>query len=285
METTAVLRPIEESFAGEVLGVDLSRDMTDAVSGWVERAFAAHPVHVFRNQELQAAHVAAFGRRFGTPRPHALLRYRHPEIDDVSYITNVDANGKVDPFGVVRATTWHTDATYEPELPRLTMLYALEVPSKKGGTMFADMRAAYDALPEATQERLAKLTALHGYASGPAGSYYKGQLTKEQENKYPERRWPAVVVHPYSGRKILFVNPMHVHGFAGMPQEEAWSLVSSLAAHAVEDRFVYYHQWRVGDVVMWDDMATMHRGAGDSAPEERRIMMRTIVYPETAQAA
>ena len=284
MEMSPRLRPVEGSFAGEVLGIDLSRELDRSTVDWLERSFAAHPVLVFRDQKLEAAHVAAFGRRFGLPRPHALLRYRHPEIDDVSYITNVDANGKVDPFGVVRATTWHTDATYEAELPRLTMLYALEAPSKKGGTMFADMRAAYDALPDVMKRRLDRLTALHGYATGPAGSYYAGQLTKEQENKYPERTWPAVVVHPYSGRKILFVNPMHVHGFVGMARDEAWSLVSSLAEHAIGDRFVYYHQWRVGDVVMWDDMATMHRGAGDSAPEERRIMMRTIVYPEKAAA-
>lgn len=279
------LRPIEASFAAEVAGVDLSQNLTPATVAWIERAFAAHPVLVFHDQRLAADHVAAFGRRFGTPRPHALLRYRHPDNDDVSFITNVDADGKVDPFGVVRATTWHTDATYEAALPRLTMLYALEVPAAKGGTMFADMRAAFDALPDPMKDRLSGLTALHGYASGPAGEYYRGQLTKAQENDYPEQRRPAVLDHPYSGRKVLFVNPMHVHGFVGMPRDEAWALVSALAEHAVQERFVYYHQWRVGDVVMWDDMATMHRGAGDSAPEERRIMMRTIVYPGARRAA
>jgi len=82
-----------------------------------------------------------------------------------------------------------------------------------------------------------------------------------------------------TGRPILFVNPMHTYGFVGMAQEEAWPLIEELAEHATQDRFVYYHRWRVGDVLMWDERATMHRGAGDYRPEERRIMLRTIVYP------
>ena len=89
---------------------------------------------------------------------------------------------------------------------------------------------------------------------------------------------PAVIEHPVTGRPILFVNPMHTHGFVGMEREEAWPLIEELAEHATQDRFVYYHRWRVGDVLMWDERATMHRGAGDYRPDERRIMLRTIVY-------
>ena len=85
--------------------------------------------------------------------------------------------------------------------------------------------------------------------------------------------------HPVSGRSILFVNPMHTHGFVGMQREEAWPLIEELADHATQERFVYYHRWRVGDVLMWDERATMHRGAGDYRPDEPRVMLRTIVYP------
>jgi taurine dioxygenase len=92
-------------------------------------------------------------------------------------------------------------------------------------------------------------------------------------------RWPAVTRHPVTGRSILFVNPMHTHGFVDMKREEAWPLIEELAAHATQERFVYYHRWRVGDVLIWDERATMHRGAGDYRPDERRIMLRTIVYP------
>ena len=161
------------------------------------------------------------------------------------------------------------------------MLHALEVPSTKGGTMFADMCAAYDALPAAMKERLAGLTGLHGRTDGPAGArlYDPDEEMRRTDKKYDEQRRPAVVPHPVTGRPILFVNPMHVHGFDGMSRDESWPLIEELAAHATQERFTYYHSWRVGDLLIWDERATMHRGAGDYHPEERRIMLRTIVYP------
>ena len=96
---------------------------------------------------------------------------------------------------------------------------------------------------------------------------------------YTEKARPAVVHHPVTGRPILFVNPLHTHGFQGMAKEEACKLIEELAEHSTQDRFVYYHAWRVGDLLMWDERATMHRGAGDYRPDERRVMLRTIVYP------
>jgi taurine dioxygenase len=279
MTNSPQLRPLGETLGTEVLGIDLSKPLDEATSTWVGRAFAEHPVLVFRDQDLGAGELAAFGRRFGTPRMHALIKYRHADYPEVSWLTNVEEDGKVDWYGVKRATDWHTDSTYEDHLPLLAILHAKEVPSDKGGTMFADMRAAYEALPEARQQQLEGLTALHGRSSGPAGERLYGDEKGVTEKVYLETRWPAVTRHPVTGKQILFVNPMHTHGFAGMARDEAWSLIEELAEHATQDRFVYYHRWRVGDVLMWDERATMHRGAGDYRPEERRIMLRTIVYP------
>ena len=129
------------------------------------------------------------------------------------------------------------------------------------------------------QTRLAGLTGLHGRTDGPAGERLYGDEKGATEKRYTEVARPAVIDHPVTGRPILFVNPMHVHGFAGMGREEAWQLIEELAAHSVQDRFVYYHSWRVGDLLIWDERATMHRGAGDYHPDERRVMLRTIVYP------
>ena len=149
------LRPLGETLGAEALGVDLSQPLDEASSAWVRHAFAENPVLVFRDQELGAQALADFGRRFGTPRMHALIKYRHADCPEVSWLTNVDEEGKVDWYGVKRATDWHTDSTYEAELPLLAILHAKEVPSEKGGTMFADMRAAYDALAE---DRISKST-------------------------------------------------------------------------------------------------------------------------------
>src|ERR1051325_7647250 len=135
------------------------------------------------------------------------------------------------------------------------MLYALEVPSAKGGTMFADMRAAYDTLPDKMKQRLAGLTGLHGTTDGPAGEKLYGADKGRTDKEYHEQPPPPVTHHPVTGRPILFVNPMHCHGFVGMAREEAWPLIEELAEHSTQDRFVYYHSWRVGDLLIWDERA------------------------------
>ena len=279
MDKSPQLRPLGDDLLGtEALGIDLSKPLDEGIVTWIEGAFAEHPVLVFRDQDLGAAELAAFGRRFGSPHEHALLKYRHAECPEVSWLTNVEGDGKVDWYGVKRATEWHTDSTYEDDPPILAILHAKEIPSSKGGTMFADMRAAYDALPTTMKDRLSTLVGLHGRSTGPAGEKLYGPDKGKTEKVYREMQRPAVIVHPRSGRPILFVNPMHTHGFLGMRQQEAWPLIEELAEHATQNRFVYYHHWRVGDVLMWDELATMHRGAGDYRPDERRVMLRTIVY-------
>jgi taurine dioxygenase len=278
MSAQLELRPLGQALGTEALGIDLAK-IDDATFAWIKQAFAEHPVLVFREQNLGAAELAAFGARFGKPRPHSLVNYRYPGQPDVSWLRNVHADGKIDWFGVKRATGWHTDSTYEPELPLLAILHALEVPQERGGTVFADMYAAYETLPQDTKDRLAAMTCLHGHTSGPAGGeVYKNDAAKTAEKVY-EERWPAITTHPVTGKPILFINPMHVHGIVGIEKDEAWELLEELARHATQERFTYYHNWRVGDVVMWDERATMHRGAGDYEPSERRVMLRTIVYP------
>ena len=277
MTQTPQLRPLGAALGTEVLGIDLSKPLEAGTFKEIQAAFAEHPVLVFRDQDLGAPELAAFGRRFGAPRPHALIKYRHVDCPEVSWLTNVEETGKIDWYGVKRATEWHTDSTYEEKLPLLAMLHALELPSQKGGTMFADMRAAYDGLPEATKERLAVLTGLHGRTDGPAGERLYGDDKGATEKRYTEVAWPAVVAHPVTGRPILFVNPMHTHGFVGMRREEAWPLIEELAAHATQERFTYYHSWRVGDLLMWDNSMTQHLAISDYQLPLRRLMHRVTV--------
>jgi taurine dioxygenase len=278
MTETIALRRLGSALGAELTGLDLSHQADAATIAAVERALDDHAVVLIRGQRLDAASLAAFAHRFGAPQFHVVERFRHPSAPEISFISNVDAQGRPDPFGNERATSWHTDATYEPRLPRLAMLHALEVPSAGGGTLFADMRAAHDALDAAMQARLAALTGLHRFNSGPVGrlDLYR---TEVQGKKFADQRHPAVLKHPRTGRPILFTNPSHAHGFVGMGKDEGWALVETLGRHATQERFVYHHHWQVGDLLIWDELATIHRGAGGFDPNQRRIMLRSIVYP------
>ena len=131
MTSSRQLRPLGELLGTEALGIDLSMPLDEETFAWIGRVFAEHPVLVFRDQNLGAAELAAFGRWFGSPRMHALVKYRHAEYPEVSWLTNVEDDGKVDWYGVKRATDWHTDLTYEADPPILAILHAKEIPSSK----------------------------------------------------------------------------------------------------------------------------------------------------------
>src|SRR5579859_5047785 len=154
------LRPLGKKIGTEVQGVDLAK-LDDDTFAEIEDIFRDHPVLVFRDQKLDAHALASFGHL----REHILENYRHPDDPRVSFITNVAKDGGVDKFGVVRASSWHADETYDPpeKLPRLAILHAVEVPREKGGTLFADMYSAYDMLSPVMKEKLAGMTGRHGY--------------------------------------------------------------------------------------------------------------------------
>src|SRR2546428_2635366 len=131
MTQTSQLRPLGAALGTEVLGIELSKPLDAGTFAGIRAAFAEHPVLVFRDQNLGAPELAAFGRRFGVPRPHALIKYRHADCPEVSWLTNVDETGKTDWYGVKRATDWHTDSTFEDTLPLLAVLHAKEVPRRR----------------------------------------------------------------------------------------------------------------------------------------------------------
>ena len=146
--------------------------------------------------------------------------------------------------------------------------------------MFADMRAAYDTLPEAMKQRLAGLVGLHGRGDGPAGErLYDDELERRPTAIIPRRRGRrSIAIRSPAARSCSSTRCIRT-ALSAWTRDEAWPLIEELAAHSTQERFVYYHSWQVGDVLIWDERATMHRGAGDYEPRERRIMLRTIVYP------
>jgi alpha-ketoglutarate-dependent 2,4-dichlorophenoxyacetate dioxygenase len=236
----------------------------------------------------------AFSKRLGpvhktraaTTKPGREPRIRHLEIIDQS---NLDEYGDLFQEGdrslmFKRANRlWHTDMSFNPVRATYSLLSAHRLPPGGGpDTEFADMRAAYDALPPAMKSRLEGLVCEHSYwhsrvmGGGP-------EATAEELARMPPAQHPLVHVHPGSGRKVLYL-ASHASRIVGWPLETGRALIKELTDHAVEDRFVYAHKWRVGDVVIWDNLATMHRARPFDDLEQVRDVRRTTCR-EAAEAA
>ena len=239
-------------------------------------------VGVFRNATpLSDSEHVAFSRRLGPVermKPRGELRVPFPEIIDQS---NLDENGAIFPDDDKRMLykranrLWHTDMSFHPVRATYSLLSAHVIPPSGAHTEFADMRAAYDALPAAMKARIEPLVAEHDY-------YYSRVLgggpepTAEERALRPPARHSLVHAHPGSQRKVLYL-ASHISRIAGWSTEESRTLLDELMAFATQPQFVYAHIWRVGDVVMWDNLATMHRATPFDDQQYRRDMRRTTV--------
>jgi taurine dioxygenase len=266
-----------DSLGREIVGVDLAKPLAAGIFSAIESTFCRNPVLVFRNQSLDAADYARFANRFGHIRPGVIEKYRHPEAPEISFLTNVGEDGTVDGFGVKRASAWHYDGSFAERPPILAMLYGVEIPDVGGGTMFADMYRAYETLPPNLKRRVEGLITVNHFGLGPSGGDYFASIAPERWAEYAPVRRPLIMRHRLSGRPYLEFCLIHTAGFVGMTHGQGVDLMHELERHATQDDNVYYHQWRPGDVVIWDEHATMHRNAGDFPPEQRRIMLRAMV--------
>jgi taurine dioxygenase len=260
--TKRTVIPFENGFGAELSGIDLVKDDSQETADWVKDQLTQFAIVVLHGQDMKAEDIARFGRQLGRIEKHAFEQYRHDDVPEVSYVTNRDKDGNIDPFGVRRAEKWHFDESYKKVPPQLTLLHALQVPKVKGGTEFTDVRAAYDQMPPELATKVMDLV-----------SVFRVQV----DHQPVEAHHPTVYVHPRSGRKVLLISPQHQVGFEGMENEEGLALMDEILTWAIQQRFRYYHQWIEGDVLMWDQTATLHRNPVDSDPNEPRIFLRTIV--------
>ena len=278
MGTPNIVGPLlGDTLGREIVDVDLSKPLSADTLGAIEAAFRDNPVLVFRGQSLGARQYAEFAKRLGPIRPGVIARYQHPEAPEISYLTNVAEDGSIDDFGVKRASAWHYDGSFAERPPILAMLYGLEIPETGGGTLFADMVRAYDTLPPSLKRRVEDLITVNHFGLGPSGNDYFAAMTPERWAEYAPVRRPLVMRHRLSDRPYLEFCMIHTAGFVGISHDEGAGLLRELEAHTSQDGNVYYHAWRPGDVVIWDEHATMHRNAGDFPPEQRRVMLRAMV--------
>lgn len=260
--------PAHPDFAAEIAGVDVSRPLNPADRQAIEDAIDRYAVVVFRGQTLDDEKQVAFARNFG-PIASSALKLRHRDIkhriesSDVADISNLDGDGNVLKPDARRRLDglanrlWHTDASFRAVPGALSMLYAHVIPEEGGDTEFADLRAAYDALPEAKKKELEGLVAEHSIwrSREQLGVV---QYTDEERASLPPVPQRLVRTHPGSHRKTLYL-AAHASHILGMPVADGRLIILDLIEHATQPRFVHAHRWARGDLVIWDNRCTMHR--------------------------
>lgn len=271
--------PSAAPLGAEIVGVDLRQELDERTFRTLDAAYNTHTVIVFRDQQLTPEHLLRFAHRFGSLEISPRTQFALPGYPEILVLSNIrDANGK--PIGNADAgRTWHTDMSYTATPPRGSLLYAVEIPHNAqgealGDTLFVSTAAAYDALPEATKTRLHGLRAIHR-----AGTkrYAPGSQLAEAIKDLPDVIHPVVRTHPATGRKAIYVREGECVGIVGMANAEALALVKMLSDFVVQPAFMYRHQWRVGDLLMWDNCCAQHLASKDYALPQRRLMYRVTV--------
>ncbi len=259
--------PTGAALGAEVRGLDLSRPLPEETAAAVRRALLDRCVIFFRGQDLRDEDQVRFTNCFGKAEVHVRDMPARP-VQEILLVSNIRENGKA--IGALghEEVGFHSDLAYMPKPGTISVLHAVEVPENGGETRWGSGYAAYDALDARTRERLNGLRATHRHPDAPLNP--------------PETvDHPIVCTHPETGRKTLYVTPLFTRSVVGLGDGESRDLIAFLTRHVARPEFVWTHRWRVGDLVMWDNRATMH-GRGRFPPDQRRLMKRTQVFNDAA---
>jgi taurine dioxygenase len=265
----------------EILGVDVKSLDAEGFAP-IYRAFLDYNVVVVPGQALEIEDFLAYSRRFGRLSPHPSKMTRHAEHPELT-VLGID---KFAPDGTLNqaiyrrgAEGWHTDGAYDVQAFKATQLYALAIPSTGGDTFFASMYAAYDALPGALRARLEGLQARFVY-----GGRRKTQALLEAEDRaVPPAVHPLVRVHSETGRRSLYFDPGKILSIVGLEPAASDALIDELTGRMIAPHAEYRHQWRKGDIVIWDNRCSVHKAAGDYPPHEDRIHWRVTIKETGAE--
>jgi taurine dioxygenase len=279
------IRPTGEALGARIFGVDLSKPVSDGDFKIILRALGEHGVIVFPRQTIETEDLARFGKMFGDLEINVANLYHEPDHPEVMILSNMKKDGK--PIGLGDAGQgWHTDMSYSKDIALANVLYAMKVPMRDGrplgDTQFRNMHAAYDRLPDDIKKRVEGRTATHDFIKfwdmmrAKPGST-RGPLTPEQRRQKPPVSQPIVQTHPITGRKILYCNPGYAMFIDGMDKAESDKLLDYLFKHQEKPEFFYAHKWTEGDVLMWDNIGTVHNAIPDYRPDEPRYMRRIQV--------
>ena len=287
---------VDAPLGHEIRAIDIAKPIADDVFAAIEAAYDNYGVIVFRNQHLTPDQQIDFSKRFGPLDRYVLDRYNLKSHPDIFVISNILDDQGV-PIGLADAGRyWHTDMWVTARPPRGSMLYAIEVPQKDGqafgDTYFSSMSAAYDALPEAMRHKIdgrsavfsGKKNVAYRLASAPLDPT-TGKLSQADEEGMRERAanmpdaitHPMVKVHPRTGRRSIYWSQGSVDHIIGLDAKESDEVLAFIEHHVLRPEFIYRHVWRVGDLIMWDNISCVHKATGDFDLPLRRHMHRTTL--------
>ena len=276
--TQITVIPSGAALAADVVGVDLSLPISDALYAQIRQAWNDHLVLRFRGQKLDDPQFLTFARLFGEldkAPVHAGKDVENP-FPEITVMSNIKVNGKsIGNLGHYEAV-WHSDMSYNESCPMGSLLYAIEVPPVGGNTGFANMYRAYDTLPPELKREIAGKGCRHDSSRNSAGELRKGFKEITDPREAPGAIHPIIRTHPETHKNSLFLGRRQSAYIIGMPLDESEDLLNRLWAHATQKAFEWYQVWQVGDLVMWDNRSAMHRRDEFDA-NTRRLMHRTQV--------
>jgi taurine dioxygenase len=274
------VKPLSPALGAEIGGVDLRDDLSAAVVAEIIAAWHSHLVLLFRGQSLTEDDQIRFAQHFGalqkrTRPPEAINEAGHTKYPQLTMlVSNIRENGKLIgslPDGEMH---FHSDQCYLEKPATGTFLYAIEVPSAGGDTLFLNMYKAYETLPPELKAKIDGKKALNAYLYDSTTRAVNG--SKIDFSDHPHYVQPIVRTHPDTQRKALYVNRLMTFTVEGMEEEEGGALLNRLFGHIEQDRFIYAHHWRPGDLVLWDNRCTLHART-DFSDQERRLLRRYVV--------
>ncbi len=286
--------PSGQTLGARIEGIDLGQPLSEFDFREILRALGQHGVLCFPGQTCGVPAFAAFGRRFGALEINVANTHHAPDHPEVMILSNMrDAEGRA--LGLADAGQgWHTDMSYSHDIALANILHAQRVPRRNGKslgqTQFRDMHAAFDDLPASIKHRLEGRTATHDFAKfwdmmrARPGST-RPPLSPEQRAKRPPVSQPVFRRHPITGRTVLYANPGYTMHIDGMDALESGEILDFLFRHQERAEYLYAHHWTEGDVLMWDNIGTVHNAVADYLADEPRYMRRMQVMATLDYAA
>jgi taurine dioxygenase len=282
------IEPQSGGMGATIYDIDLSQPLSEENYRAIEQALGHYGVISFPRQQLTAKQLRDYAETFGTLEINVANMFHDAEYPEVMILSNIKEDGK--PIGLSDAgQDWHTDMSYSKTIAFSNVLYGIKIPMRNGeplgNTEFCNMHAAYEGLPEDLKTELEGMTITHDFNKfwemmrREKGST-RPPLTEEQRKRKPPVSHPVFLTHPITGRKVLYANPGYSMRINELPEARSNEVLAFLFQHQLQEKYRYRHRWTEGDVLMWDNMGTIHNAVADYGPDEHRFIKRCQVMAD-----